>query len=99
MKRILCIILAVILVLILTGCRDDVGDIAFATDRFIIVEKHDGNIGLHEWIVCDTETSILYLCVSGTYCLSMTPLLNKDGNPTHYEEYVPYKLQEIVNEK
>ena len=97
MKKILALALILVIALSFAGCssgKGEVGKSAFATDRWIVLSVDRG----HSWterLLCDTETGVLYGVASGPYQLAVWPILDRDGTPMLYEEYVPTHFHEI----
>ena len=89
MKKVLVLFLLLLLVLIVfSGCVR-VGDKMFGEDgRFEVIEIHGGSSGRRvEYILADTETSILYLFVTYGDRGGLTPLLDSKGEVQHVENY------------
>ena len=95
MKKILCVLLALLLSIgLLTGCADDdnldYGDNAADNVKVIRSKYFDAEIiqdmgnGV-AYIVRDTNTNVLYLVVYGYNSAVMSPIYNSDGTVKLYE--------------
>jgi hypothetical protein len=94
MKKLLCIFLTIIIIVLLSGCTVERGDNAFVTDRFIVL-TYDATTLTSEAVICDTEAGVLYLYVSSAYQGAITPIMEPDGTPMTYDEYVPSHFRDI----
>lgn len=61
-----------------------------ASGRFECIEEnfHPFSENYNEMIIRDRETDVLYLAVYSVYQFGITPLLNADGTPISYKEYL-----------
>lgn len=81
MKKFL--IVGLLSVFLLTGCRYKEGDEMFSDD-FVLIEKKDDN-NYNAYKLYDKETKVIYLFTSNGYSSGMTPLYNADGTLQIYE--------------
>ena len=95
MKKILCVLLALLLCIgVLTGCASDneigYGDSAADNAKVIHSKYFDAEIvqdmgnGI-AYIIRDTNTNVLYLVVYGYSSALMSPIYNSDGTVKLYE--------------
>lgn len=90
-KKVICILLTVMMILTLASCSKLSGDKAYHSARFVVVEENGGAhrdvLGYYkETIFYDKETGVMYLGVRAANQLAITVLLNADGTPMLYEE-------------
>lgn len=81
MKKILCLLLALIMPLLLfSGCGNeiDIGDSEYR--RFYIINYSDDAS-----VYIDKETRVMYLFVKAYYKGGLTVMLNPDGTPMLWE--------------
>ena len=83
MKKIICVVLVIVLVAMLCGCRREVGEEFTWSERFVIVSGSNPNAPYHETVITDKETGVMYLVIYGGYHFGITPLLNADGTPMY----------------
>ena len=81
MKKILCLVLIVMMLLTCVGCSNK-GNNTITDDRFVVIEDGwaDGN---RAFIMVDKETKVMYLtfnCGGG-----ITVMLDADGKPLLWE--------------
>ena len=81
MKKILCLVIAIMLMLTCVGCSNENNN-TITDDRFVVVEDGwaDGN---RAFIMVDKETKVMYLtfsCGGG-----ITVMLDTDGKPLLWE--------------
>ncbi len=91
MKRVLCLLLAALFLLLIlvtfSGCTPDPGDMMFAEGgRFQVVEYH-GEGAYIEYILEDVETGVLYIYVEHGYNGGLTPLLDSNGEIQFVKRY------------
>lgn len=91
MKRVLCLLLAALSMLLIlvtfSGCAPDPGDMMFAEDgRFKVVECC-GEGSYAEYILEDVETGVLYVFVKDGYNGGLTPLLDSKGEIQFVKRY------------
>ena len=89
MKKVICLILALVLCLSLVACGAESTEpgsfFPNANQRFIVVDKgRIPNVG-DSFIYADTVTGVLYMWVHGGYHGGLTPLLCADGTPMLYD--------------
>ena len=73
----------------MTGCGSEIPNIQpakeidYSNDYVSVFNgKIDGGVYAHKYFyLIDKETEVVYLCYRGTYGISMTPRLHKDGTP------------------
>ena len=88
MKKIVCLLLAAVLLFSLFGCSKKTGDKEFDTNRFVVVHATRGMDYYKETIFRDIETDVLYLGVRDPVGhLAITVLMQPDGTPVTYSEY------------
>lgn len=88
MKKLVCILLAVVLLLSLAGCAKKTGDKEFDTNRFVVIQATNGMDYYKETIFRDIQTDVLYLGVRDPVGhLAITVLMQPDGTPVTYSEY------------
>ncbi|MBO7696625.1 MAG: hypothetical protein J6T10_28695 [Methanobrevibacter sp.] len=83
MKKYICVILIVLLIcIIFTGCKREVGDTVDKFERFEIVKKlGSGDHYCDAYIIIDTQTNVEYLFIEYDHKIAITVLLNSDGTP------------------
>ena len=82
MKKILCLVIAIILMLTFVGCNNN-GNETIVDDRFEIVEDGWTNSN-RAFIMVDKETKVMYLMFNGGG--GITVMLDADGKPLLWEE-------------
>ena len=90
MKKILCLLMALIMILTLASCIKKSGDNAYHSSRFIVVSENQGARNnpfsyYTETVFYDKESGVMYLGVRSGSQLAMTVLLNADGTPMLYK--------------
>ena len=90
MKKILCFLMALIMILTLASCIKKSGDNAYHSSRFIVASENQGARNnpfsyYTETVFYDKETGVMYLGVRAGSQLAMTVLLNADGTPMLYK--------------
>lgn len=90
MKKILCLLMALIMIFTLTSCIKKRGDNAYHSSRFIVASENQGARNnpfsyYTETVFYDKETGVMYLGVRSGSQLAMTVLLNADGTPMLYK--------------
>ena len=86
MKRIICVVLVIVLVAMLCGCRREVGEEFTWSGRFVIVSGSNPNAPYHETVITDKETGVMYLVIYVCNHCGITPLLDSDGKPLLWKE-------------
>lgn len=81
MKKIICLILVLMIVLIFVGCFGQKTDNMETTDRFIKVYSDFTNA-----IYVDKETNVLYFWHSGGYAGGLSVMLDENGKPLLWEK-------------
>lgn len=77
MKRLLCVVLCIVMVLFLTGAKSE-------QSYPLKIWGQNTNGSYHTLVVVDSETGVNYVVVSteranGEYSIAITPRLNADG--------------------
>ena len=90
MKKILCLLMALIMIFTLASCIKKRGDNAYHSSRFIVTSENQGARNnpfsyYTETVFYDKETGVMYLGVRSGSQLAMTVLLNADGTPMLYK--------------
>ena len=82
MRKILCLIFIIMLMLTCVGCSNEDNEI-ITDNRFVHIEQgwDDNNNSVH--IVVDTETKVMYMVRPQ---VGITVMLDSDGKPLLYEE-------------
>lgn len=86
MKKAICVMLIVVLVVMLCGCGRKTGESFTTSGRFSIISGDIPIAPYHETIITDKETGVMYLAIYGYNHLGVTPLLNADGEPLLWKE-------------
>lgn len=81
MKKILCLVIAIMLMLTCTGCSNN-GNKVITDSRFIHVEQGFDDKENSMYIVVDTETKVMYLVRPR---VGVTVMLDADGKPLLWE--------------
>ena len=81
---------ALLMIFCLSGCEQNKDNQITGSGRFICVDDnfHPFSENYNEMIIRDRETDVLYLAVYGAHRFGITPLLNTDGTPILYKEYL-----------
>lgn len=85
MKKVICVILVIMFVMTLCGCRK-AGEDFTENGRFAIVSGDSSNAPYNETIIVDKNTGVLYLVIYKYNHGGITPLLDSDGKPLLWEE-------------
>lgn len=90
MKKILCLLMALVMIFTLASCVKRGGDNAYHSSRFIVATENQGARNnpfsyYTETIFYDKETGVMYLGVRAGSQLAMTVLFNADGTPMIYQ--------------
>ena len=80
MKKILCLVIAIMLMLTCVGCENEGNDI-ITDGRFMVIEDGFADSG-RVCVVVDKETNVMYL----KYHYGITVMLDADGKPLLWEE-------------
>lgn len=86
-RKIICVLLVVIMVIALASCG--YSEKENARFKLVSVEKGSHRTGLgfyKEAIFVDRETGVLYIAVKGPRQFAISVLLDADGTPMLYEE-------------
>lgn len=81
MKKILCLVIAIMLMLTCVGCSNSKDNKVITDGRFSRVEDGYFEGGIPASIVVDIETKVMYLVTGG----SLTVMLDADGKPLLWE--------------
>ena len=92
---IIALIGIVLIIFCLFGFKQDKDDQITGSGRFECIEDnfHPFSENYNERIIRDRETDVLYLALYGGYRFGITPLLNADGTPILYKEYLEAKTK------
>lgn len=85
MKKVICVILVVMLVMTLCGCGRKASEGFTESGRFVIVSGYSLKAPYNETIVVDKNTGVLYLVIYAYNHCGITPLLDSDGKPLLWE--------------
>lgn len=86
MKKIICVILVVVLVVMLCGCGRKVGEGFIKSGRFVIVSGDNPNAPYFDSVIADKDTGVLYMVFYSGNHFGITPLLDSDGKPLLLED-------------
>lgn len=92
MKKIIRAIISVALVLtIFVSCGPESNDTADSIDpmeKFSIVYEQSVEDRLNVYIIRDYNTDVLYMYTTGMRKAGLTPLINADGSPVTYSQWI-----------
>ena len=85
----------VLIIFCLLGYEQNKDDQITGSGRFECIEEsfHPFSKNYNEMIIRDRETDVLYLALYGGHQFGITPLLNTDGTPILYKEYLEAKTK------
>ena len=86
MKKAICVMLVVALVVMLCGCGRKAGEGFTRSERFVIVSGDNPNAPYHSTVIADKDTGVLYIVFYGYNHFGITPLLDSNGKPLLWEE-------------
>ena len=92
MKKIIrAIISAAIVLALFVSCGPESNDTADSIDpmgNFLIFYDQDLDNGIHIYIIRDNNTDVLYMYTTAYRKAGLTPLINSDGSPVTYNQWI-----------
>jgi hypothetical protein len=91
MKKILCLLLTICLILTLVGCGDSYseatykGDEMFANGYFTIIKEWGSTSDTIYRLMYANDTKVIYFYMNSGYGKDITPMYNADGTLQIYE--------------
>lgn len=89
MKKIIKTVMVVTIVLILlVSCGESNDTIESPKEKFSIVYEQNVEDTLNVYIIRDSNTDVLYMYTTGMRKAGLTPLINTDGSPVTYSQWI-----------
>ena len=87
-KTIIAVISVTIMLILFVSCEESNDTIESPKEKFSIVYEQSVDDKLNVYIIRDNVTNVLYMYTTGMRKAGLTQLINADGTPVTYDQWI-----------